>query len=998
MDDMFVYSWASDESDSYTQIRCYGIDARGNTVALIIPDFTPYVYIELPAVADWQCIRNALVADLAGKTMLTRVVEKRHLYREKGLRKFLFCQCASRKYIGYISAMLRQQSYRGHKLLLHEENASSVLQMTSLRGIPSATWISFKGTDVPADVKQTLCDREIRVSWKNLSPSRETRQVVPKVMAFDLEVNSGVMNAMPSNKPDDVIFQISCVISENGTKKKVLLTFDGTDLQDGNNPLLAGIDVRVHENEEDLLCAFIELLKTERPNVLTGYNILMFDISYLVLRCERYGMLEELQLAGYNQVCPANKRTIKWSSSAYRNQEYTFVDWEGILILDLLPIIKRDYKFENYKLDTVAAELIGAEKDPVDYKEIFASFRSRKMARVGKYCVQDSNLCVDLLDHIHCWISLSEMAVVCRVTMFALYTQGQQLKIYNQVYDHCLRENIVVTSNGYQCMSGERYLGAYVMDPVPGLYENVVPLDFASLYPSIIIAYNICYSTFVSEREAARMNVKDYQTFEWEDHLGCEHDPSVIAVARLTGEIDAIGKKIDRATEDRNSAKGVAVKRKFQEKINALRLKQKPLREQRCDLKKSKPVDREDFEGNLVSGVVCAKRVYRFVKKEVESGIVPTIIQNLLVSRKKTRDAMKSCQPEDRIVYDKKQLAYKVSANSMYGAMGVRKGMLPFMPGAMCVTYLGREAISKAGNIVSAKYGGNWIYTDTDSTYVTFPFLKTPSEIWDYAIDVAKKVSEEFPGLTIEFEQAIYTKFVILSKKRYMYYSCDRDGNCDLKIGKRGVVLARRDNARVVRIVYSRVVEMIFQCASRSDIEHYLIEYFSDMFRGVVAREEYVATKSVGSTDGDDECTDRLGDYKVRKLPKDEDEKTKVLAGKTERQWLIDSCPPQIQLAEKMRLRGFPVDAGSRLEYVVIDKESRTLGKKMEDFGYFMKRRSVLKIDNLYYIKSMINPLDQLLAIAGIYKFVETQHKYRTTFATVQRELAQLFSVRVVKN
>lgn len=993
MEQLYVYSWTAEER-SRTQIRAYGIDSTGDTVALIILDFTPYVYIELPNTPDWKLVLQDLDRDLSSKVLLTKVVERQHLYSSRGVGKFLFCQCSSRKQIGYISFMLRQNTYRGHRLQLHEDLATSVLQLTSLRQVPMATWLCYRGTLVPESERQTRCDREVSVSWRNLHPSTETRQVKPKVLAFDLEVNSDQMNAMPSNKPGDEIFQISCVIEDALGRRKLLLTLEGTDLVE--NSLLNGITVYTYENEEELISGFINLLTEERPNVLAGYNILMFDIVYLIQRCERYGMLDELLKAGFNQQVPAEKRSIKWSSSAFKNQEYTFIEWEGIFLADLLPIIKRDYKFENYKLDTVASALVGAEKDPVNYKEIFAAFRSRKLARVGKYCVQDSNLCVDLFNHIQCWISLAEMAMVCRVCMFSLYTQGQQLKIYNQVYDYCLRKNIVVTSNGYECHVGERYLGAYVMDPVPGIYENVCPLDFASLYPSIIIAYNICYSTFVSS--ATDVDPATYNTFEWEDHLGCEHDPKVVSVADLTRQIDALNAKIAAAVVRRNAARGVEVKQQIQKRINELKLQQKPLREKRVELKKGKPSDREDAEGNVITGVVCARRCYRFLKPEVKVGVIPTIIQNLLNSRRLVRERMKHCSADERVVLDKQQLAHKVSANSQYGAMGVRRGMLPFMPGAMCITYLGREAIAKAGSIVCSKYGGNWIYTDTDSTYVTFPLLKTPEEIWDNAIEVAKLVSNEFPGLTIEFEQAVYKKFIILSKKRYMYVSSNREGVTDDKIGKRGVVLARRDNTPYLRCAYSSVVSMVFKGLCRSDIELYLIEYISDMFRRQTDSRQFIATKSIGSTDGDD-TSGRLGDYKVKQLPTDATERAKALNGKTERQYLIDSCPAQVQLAEKMRLRGFPVDVGSRLEFVVLESpNAKTLGGKIEDGDYYLRRRTLLRLDYLYYLKTLVNPLDQLLKVAtGSDRFVEQQLRYRTNHSKLIRQLQTLFKPLIRK-
>ena len=1412
---MYVYSWTADETQERTQIRCYGIDADGKTVALIISDFTPYVYIELPSTSDWKEVARLVEADLANKAIIIRVLTKQHLYNSKKQGKFIFCQCASRRHINTISFMIKQNKYRGHSLTIHEEQATSVLQLVSLRQVPMATWMSYSGTVMDDDLRQTSCDIELDVSWKDIGPSPSHGSVQPKMLAFDLEVNSEVMNAMPCNKPLDIIFQISCVFKQGESRRKILLTLEGTDL---DSPLLDGIEVMAYECEEDLLLGFIELVKKEKPHVITGYNILMFDITYLINRCERYGMLDDLQMMGFNQVFPACQKSIRWSSSAFKNQEYTFIDWEGILLLDLLPIIRRDYKFDNYKLDTVASNLIGSEKDPVDYKEIFAAFRTKKMARVGKYCVQDSNLCIDLAEHIHCWVSLSEMAVVCKVSMFALYTQGQQVKIYSQVYDYCLRKNIVVTSNGYECKTNERYLGAYVMDPVPGHYENVIPLDFClagdglvslgnglskridslitnhtvlawdsdkkgldlfatynglqskgeketvcvtlqdgrkiiatpdhkflledetwceaqnlagkrvkcgveycedivgddeedyefngwcmitqrdrilafsrvlgyvladgcicseayfgtkhdamvfiedlkliagdmkyrsitmrcrttskgtkysvelprcisrifgnldgimigkretqplmlpsfletcpksvlrefiaglfggaatapvlsngdfcgvtfawdncfkdsidhvfsqlknmlkkfgfdgtyhvsevkkgsqfvdtnkrykgklafartsldflkqigirycinksnklsvaasygrlvpidefcdqanreigfrtnidanafvqeigakswfdlhsytvkthddviptlsykvlsvapngkvpvydisvskahcflysgivtkncSLYPSVIIAYNICYSTFVVESEAKKLSPNQYNTFEWEDHLGCEHDPQIIEIAAVTKKIDALERRIADEVSARNEAKG-AEKKRIQERINKLREKQRPLRKTRVVLKKGKPTERVDAEGNTFSGVICANRKYRFLKKEIKQGVIPTIIQNLLDSRKRVKQEMKTCSHAEKVVLDKKQLAYKVSANSQYGAMGVRKGMLPFMPGAMCVTYLGRQAIQKAGELVCSKYNGQWIYTDTDSTYVLFPHLTTTQELWDYAVYVAKQVSDEFPeDMTLEFEQAIYTKFVILSKKRYMYLSADRDGNCDGKIGKRGVVLARRDNSKLLRTLYEQVISMTFAGCSTNEIEMYIIEHISDMFRGLIPYDQYVATKSIRSIEDGEQ---KVGNYKVKALPADETERDKILDGRTDRQYYIDSCPAQVQLAERMRLRGFPVDVGSRMEFVVIDKPGVSkLGTKLEDVNYFLKRKRWLNLDYLYYLKSLVNPLDQLLTVTtGIDNFLDTQYAYRSCYSTVIAEIKKLGAPR----
>ncbi len=700
-------------------------------------------------------------------------------------------------------------------------------------------------------------------------------------------------------------------------------------------------------------------------------------------RACRFFLADDFKLIGFNKHTPARIEEVKWSSSAYKNQVFKFINWEGILLLDLLPIIRRDYKLDTYTLKNVTATFLNNNtKDPVTYKDIFIACKTReKMDVVGKYCVQDSDLCIELMNHLHTWVALSEMAKVCNVSMFTLYTQGQQIKLYSQVYKYCLKENIVVDNDGYEAKSNERYRGAHVIEPTPGFYERVVPVDFCSLYPSLIIAYNICYSTIADETTPDdQCNI-----FNWEDHVGCEHDPKEIKIKALTEKIDKIGKELSALRTKRDEIKAFTVpkgttvkdaKAKIQLKIDEKMASQKPFREQRQELKKTKLSDREDENGNKISGVVCAKRYYRFLKPKIKKGVIPTIIQSLLDSRKRVKELMKKCEDKSqKVVYDKEQLAYKVSANSMYGAMGVKKGYLPFMPGAMCVTYAGRTALEKTAELIQSQFRGTLVYGDTDSCYVTFPHIKSITKTWDYAIEVADGVTNWMengnrvfsPPIKLEFENTIYERFLILSKKRYMYQEIDRDGNLNKKVGKKGVILARRDNSQVVRSVYEQVTAMIFDGKTQDDLYQHVDNYVMDIYDNKLDYKDYVITKSVGDSDGSvDNETGRVGDYKVKELPSDPKERADFLGERSEKEYYVSCMPAQVQLAERMKRRGVPVDAGSRIEYVVTKKPgASTLGQKIEDYDYFKRHASVLSLDPKYYVEAMINPLDQIFKTMG---------------------------------
>ncbi|NBV84632.1 hypothetical protein EBR57_11055, partial [bacterium] len=276
------------------------------------------------------------------------------------------------------------------------------------------------------------------------------------------------------------------------------------------------------------------------------------------------------------------------------------------------PIIQRDYKLENYKLKTVSDQFLAASKDPLTPKGIFKCYRMftpDSLALVGKYCVQDSNLVLKLFEKLQIWIGLCEMSNTCNTPMFTLFTQGQQIKIFSQVYKKCMADNIVIDKDSFVTNESDRFTGAYVFPPVPGLYEMVVSFDFSSLYPSTIISNNIDYSTLVLDPSIPD---EKCHVIEWEEHINC-------------------------------TCPGAEIKTTKKE-------------------------------------VVCDKQRHRFMKEPM--GVLPTLLKNLLDARKRTNAEMKqmtieldemkdkgSAEYDDKkrmiTVLDKRQLSYKVSANSV---------------------------------------------------------------------------------------------------------------------------------------------------------------------------------------------------------------------------------------------------------------------------------------------------------------------------------------------
>lgn len=281
----------------------------------------------------------------------------------------------------------------------------------------------------------------------------------------------------------------------------------------------------------------------------------------------------------------------------------------------------------------------------------------------------------------------------------------------------------------------------------------------------------------------------------------------------------------------------------------------------------------------------------------------------------------------------------------------------------------------------------------TDSSYVTFPHLADApaKEMWEYAEYVANEVSKLFPAPNrLLFEETIYKRFLILTKKRYMSLACGKDGKIDRKIKKKGVLLARRDNSEFVRDVYSQVILKIFDKESRDDILYFILQEFNKLCSGCVPHSKFIITQAIGDSgglqvqpfiDAKRRKKGQIGDYKVNILPEEDgpkrDKQLKLKNATTAQEYYLRSLPAQVQLAEKMRRRGQPVEAGSRLEYVVITGPGHISKKyeKIESAEYFEKHSDILKLDYLWYLKQFTNPLDQVLNV--LYNKDEPEEKYR---------------------
>ena len=258
-----------------------------------------------------------------------------------------------------------------------------------------------------------------------------------------------------------------------GASEVLLLTPAGTDCPVGAQPF---------SSERDLINAFCLRVRELDPDILTGWNVIDFDLAVLLRLARRLGVALELGRApGPTRVEPSRFR---WGNS--------FASVPGRMVLDGLQLLRGAFvRMEEYSLDFVARQVLGEGKllaGHARFEEIERTFREDRELFV-RYNLADSRLVLEILETL----CLVDLAVArSRLTGMPLDRAGSSIAAFDFLYLSELGpRGVAAPSVAGQAEGGEPTTGGHVLEPEPGLYRNVLVLDFKSLYPSIIRTFQI---------------------------------------------------------------------------------------------------------------------------------------------------------------------------------------------------------------------------------------------------------------------------------------------------------------------------------------------------------------------------------------------------------------------------------------------------------------------------------------------------------------------------
>ena len=616
-------------SDTVPVIRLYGVNEFGNSIKVAVHGFCPYFYVPAPdGFGEKHCsaFRIALDKKLeeairskekrTAYVMKISIVKKQSIYYYEPVsdpnRKFIKITLIIPRHVPTARAILESSfSFSGFEDLsysTYESNLAFILRFMIDRGIVGCGWICIKAGKYEPLYLESRCQIEViaLASDVNCLPVDGVySKLAPlRILSFDIEC-AAPKGQFPDPKHDSVI-QIANIVTTQGESdafvKNVMMTRTSIPI--------AGVEILSFTEEMDMLLAWSKFIQEVDPDVIIGYNTTNFDFPYLVNRAKTLKITEFLEL-GRNRGILSRLKDTTFSSKAYGTRESKETSMDGRVQLDLLQVIQRQFKLSSYTLNNVSAHFLGEQKEDVHHSMITTLFNGtdHDRNRLARYCFKDAYLPQRLLDKLMILYQFVEMARVTGVPMDYLLTRGQSIKVVSQIYRIANKEDLVIPVLSKREGTDATYKGATVIEPEKGFYKDpIVTLDFASLYPSIMISHNLCYSSLVR--------------------------PS--------------------------------------------------------DVKKLKP---EAYEKTPAG--------HCFVKKTTHPGLLPRILEELLSARKRAKgDLAKATDPLEKAVLDGRQLALKISANSVYGFTGATIGTLPCLQVSSSVTAYGREMLELTKQVV----------------------------------------------------------------------------------------------------------------------------------------------------------------------------------------------------------------------------------------------------------------------------------------------------------
>lgn len=685
------------------------------------------------------------------------------------------------------------------------------------------------------------------------------------------------------------------------------------------------------ESESDLLDTFLHVVRVVDPDIIVGYDMEKHSLGYIIQRGKIMGShADMIQALSRVPNCTFNKMESNIcrmdGNDKFMDPECGFVI-KGRILLNVWKRMRDELKLMSYTINNVADHVLGLKIPAYSFLQLSTWFghkltRRRSIEHVQHLC----HLSVLLLDKLDVVRKTSECARLFGIDFYSVVTRGSQYRVEAAILRHCKASNeeYVLVSPSKSDVSNQSAMRALplVMEPKGGLYHGlhtdpVVVLDFQSLYPSLMIAYNFCFSTCFGALNTSENSQGNCTKGKLGFHEYSEEQSAATAYQHTTMDPDNID----------------------------LSLENMPF---------------ISSNGGL------------FVSKKVRVGILPQLLKQCLECRMMIKSSMKLYKNEPILqrLYDARQLAIKLLMNVTYGYTSASfSGRMPMSELADAIVQTGRDMLNwtmlevnsnesqrscscscqnETLNLQSLHqspcqsqsqsrgWGGGaavcrctdvWpsaevVYGDTDSVFIRLPGFNR-DDAHRIGAEIASYITRHTPrSMLLKFEK-VYRECVLVSKKRYVGMKFESAEQKTGELDAKGIEMVRRDQCPAVMILQENALRVWFESRDLKKVREYLEAQWTLILQGKLTIKDFIFRREIKG----------LSDYK--------------------------NPPPGVMMvteAQNRDKKSTPPD-GWRAPYVIVAGTSGLLLRERARHPItYLRRGSDNRLDLIYYLEKCINP------------------------------------------
>lgn len=757
--DIDYYHTEDEDEDNDISVKQFNIMMFGKTrenksVYVNVENFTPYFYVEIDA--SWNNITVRKIVKNIQKTiykeqtrngLISYKIIKAHKFNGfTNDAEFNFLHIIFRDYDSmkaYANAFQKKHSmlfisrHRKVTFKCYESNIHPILRFLHIKNIDPIGWCKIYKKDFKQfkyNQRHGTTDININCDWKSIHRVECNDILKFVILSFDIECNSGDGKFPQAIRDDDKVIQIGMTYSYLGESE----CFKNVILCLGDTSNITDSEVICYKDEKELLLGFTKQIRMVDPDIITGYNIFGFDFDYLKERAKKFKIYSKFSTLSRIKGHVCNYIEQKLESAALGRNNLKYYHTPGRVCIDLMKVIQRDYKLNGYKLDNVSATFIRdtitgchtlenktkltvkssfgikqddyiaiyyndgmtdnkigkkykvidiekdyitindtldlteyfknkkwtvywcQAKDDVSPKDIFRLYRgtSDEKAIVAKYCLKDCSLCNRLMAKLQILPNSIGMGNVCCVPLSYLFLRGQSIKIFSLVSKQCREENYLIPTVKKK----------WKPETKDGKTDEKEAEEMKSERRFQKFIHSLINKDEDTDDDEEEQGYEGATVFD--PVKGVHYDPVIV---------DDYGSLYPSSMIMKNlSHDSIVLDEKYDNLPDYI-------------------YHTQTYNNNDGTTTTC-----RFAeRKDGIKAILPRILMKLLAERKKCK---KLCEIEKDIfkksVFDGLQLAYKVTANSLYGQCGSPVSPIAMRQVAACTTAVGRDMLLLAKNFV----------------------------------------------------------------------------------------------------------------------------------------------------------------------------------------------------------------------------------------------------------------------------------------------------------